>query len=135
MSATISFCGKLGGDAELRKAGDSNVLSMNVASNSRQKVNGEYKSTPTWFRVSLFGKQGEAVAKFCTKGTTVFVTGELTVNEFESQGKSKYSLNVRASTFELVGSSNRNTVQPANNNQSQQAKSDGVPWDDDDLSF
>lgn len=133
MGAQINLVGKLGGTAELRKAGDTNVLTMNVASNSRQKVDGEYKSIPTWFRVSLFGKQGEAVAKFCTKGTTVFVTGELTVNEYEAQGKSKYSLNVRATSFELVSKSNSNGQQQP---QAQPAKKDSsVPWDDEDLAF
>lgn len=69
---TITIAGKLARDAELRSTqhGDS-VCSFTVAVDQRE---GREKTT-NWWRVSLWGKRGDALAPYLLKGASVTVTG------------------------------------------------------------
>lgn len=93
---TITVAGKLGRDAEVRSTqnGDS-VCSFSVAVDQR---NGREKST-NWFRVSLWGKRGDALAQYLTKGSSVTVSGEFSLSEYEG----KPQLNIRANEIALQG--------------------------------
>lgn len=93
INATVS--GNLGKDAELRDAGQSRVLSFSVASSA--KVKGE--KTTTWVRCSLWGKRGEALAQYLTKGSKVCVAGELSTREYNG---STY-LEMRVSELDMMG--------------------------------
>lgn len=92
----ITIAGRLGRDAEVRSTqnGDS-VCSFSVAVDYRA---GKEKAT-NWYRVSLWGKRGEGLAQYLTKGTTVAVSGEFSTSEYEG----KTQLNVRASEITLLG--------------------------------
>ncbi len=96
MMQVITIAGRLGKDAELRNtnSGDA-VCSFSVAVESR---NGREKVT-NWFRVSLWGKRGEALNQYLTKGSAVTVLGEFSVGEYDG----KPQLNVRASEVALQG--------------------------------
>jgi single-strand DNA-binding protein len=92
---SITIAGNIGKDAELRSAGSDKVLSFNVAVS-------EGKDKPTvWFQCSLWGKRGEALERFLTKGTFAAVAGELTVREHE--GKTYLGVNVREIAFKGGG--------------------------------
>ena len=93
---TIIIAGKLGKDAELRKTqtGDS-VLGFSVAVDQRD---GRDKST-NWWRVSLWGKRGEALAQYMLKGASVTVSGEFSLGEYDG----KPQLNIRANEIALQG--------------------------------
>ena len=74
--------GNLGQDAELRTTANGDVLcSFSVASNS--KVKGE--KVTTWVKCTLWGKRGEALSQYLTKGTKVAVAGELSLNEYNDK--------------------------------------------------
>ena len=101
MSNSVSFVGSLGKDAELKKVGDSTVLEFNVANNVGF---GEKKST-NWFKCAMWGKSGEKLEQFLKKGSKVFITGELTLREWQSkEGKGGSSMEVRVRNLDLVGS-------------------------------
>jgi single-strand DNA-binding protein len=124
MSNTISFVGTLGRDAEVNttKSGQS-VLSATVACSMGF---GDKKQT-MWFRVSLFGKRAEGkLSDYLLKGTQVYVSGELTVRDYEKDGVKNYSLEVMANTLDLVGK--RDNSQQSAPQQSRQAAS--KPADD-----
>ena len=93
---TITICGRLGRDAELRhtQGGDA-VCSFSVAVDVRK---GRDKET-NWWRVSLWGKRGEALAPYLRKGSSVTVIGEFSLSEWEG----KPQLNVRAHEIALQG--------------------------------
>lgn len=93
---TITIAGRLGRDAELRRtqAGDA-VCSFTVAVDERQ---GREKVT-NWWRVSLWGKRGEALAPHLLKGVAVTVNGEFSLGDYEG----KPQLNIRASEIALQG--------------------------------
>lgn len=84
----ITISGNVGKDAELRDTRDSKVLSFNVG-----VKNGFGKDAGSvWYRCSLWGKAAEAFAGSIKKGTKVFVSGELTHDEYE--GKPQFNVRV-----------------------------------------
>lgn len=92
----MTIAGRIGRDAETRttQGGDS-VTGFTVAVDYRQ---GRDKAT-NWYRVSLWGKRGEALAQYLTKGVSVTVAGEFSLSEYEGRPQ----LNIRASEIALQG--------------------------------
>lgn len=102
---TITIAGRLGRDAELRTTnGGDAVCGFTVAVHTSQ---GREKVT-NWWRVSLWGKRGEALAQYLTKGAQVTVVGEFSLSEYEG----KPQLNVRASEIALQGSKSDGQREP-----------------------
>lgn len=75
ITATVS--GRITKDATMRQAGNSNVCSFGIASN--KKVKGQDQAT--FVDVSIFGKRGETLCQYLTKGSYVVVSGELATRE------------------------------------------------------
>lgn len=97
-----NFTGNLGGDAETRftQKGEA-VVSFSVGVKSGY---GD-KATTTWARCSIFGKRGEAVSQYLTKGQLVGVSGEVAMNEWQDkEGQKRQSLEVRVNDVTLLGS-------------------------------
>lgn len=93
---TITIAGRLGRDAELRTTnGGDAVCGFTVAVDTRQ---GREKVT-NWWRVSLWGKRGEALSQYLTKGAQVTVNGEFSLGEYDG----KPQLNIRANEIALQG--------------------------------
>lgn len=93
---TITIAGNIGKDATTRttQGGDS-VTGWTVAVEDRQ---GKEKST-LWFDCSLWGKRGETLAQYLTKGSKVAVSGDLSTREHEG----KTYLSIRADQVTLLG--------------------------------
>lgn len=91
--ATVT--GNLGKDAAIREAGKDNVCSFGVASES--KVRGE--KVTTWVDCSIWGKRGEALVQYLTKGSKVTVVGELSTRVHEG----KTYLTLRVSEIAMQG--------------------------------
>lgn len=102
----ISIAGNLGKDAVTRTTqnGDK-VTGWSVAVEER---NGQEKRT-LWFDCSLWGKRGEALAQYLTKGTRVAVSGDLSTREHEGRSY----LTIRAEQVTLLGGGNRDGAAPA----------------------
>jgi single-strand DNA-binding protein len=93
---TITIAGNIGKDAETRTTqGGETVTSFNVAVEDRT---GKEKAT-MWFRCSLWGKRGPALAPYLTKGGKVCVAGDLSAREHEG----KTYLEIRADQVTLMG--------------------------------
>jgi single-strand DNA-binding protein len=120
MSNVFSFTGTIGRDAEVRytPAGMA-VLSVTVANN----VGFGDKQQTLWVRVALFGKRAEGqLATYLKKGQQVFVSGELTQNEYKANdGTTKTSLELNANIIDLVGKRNEPSQAPQYNQQPQQS--------------
>jgi len=102
MSNVFSFTGAIGRDAEVRSTPNGQpVLSFTVANNigfgDRQKT--------LWVRVTLWGKRAEgSLQNYLKKGQQVFVSGELSQNEYQAQdGTNRTSLELNANIIDLVG--------------------------------
>lgn len=101
--ATIS--GNLTRDAELRStASGTPVLSFTVAVNDRRKSNqtGEWEDVPNFIDCTLFGKYGQSIAQYMTKGAKVAVEGKLRWSQWERDGQKRSKVEVMAETVELM---------------------------------
>jgi single-strand DNA-binding protein len=97
---TITIAGNIGRDAEVRRtqSGDA-VTSWSVAVEDRTQ---KEKST-IWFKCTLWGKRGETLAQYLTKGGRVAVSGELGLEVYEG----KTYLTIRADQVTLLGGGER----------------------------
>lgn len=93
---TITIAGNIGKDATTRTTqGGEKVTGWSVAVEDR---NGQEKRT-IWFDCTLWGKRGESLAQYLTKGTRVAVAGDLSTRDHEG----KTYLTVRADQVTLLG--------------------------------
>jgi len=97
---SITIAGNIGRDAVTRKTqnGDA-VTGFSVAVEERH---GQEKRT-IWFDVSIWGRRGEALESYLTKGGRVAVSGDLSTREHEG----RTYLTVRADQVTLMGGGNR----------------------------
>ena len=100
-----NFTGNLGSDAEKRFTSDGkSIVSFSVAVKSGY---GDKAST-TWAKCTVFGKQGEGVLPYLTKGQQVGITGEVTIRQWkDKEGNERQSLDVRVVDLTLLGSKGR----------------------------
>lgn len=92
----VTIAGRLTRDAVLRTMNNGDhVLGFSVAVDDRA---GKEKTT-LFFDASLFGKRGDALAQYLTKGSSVTVSGDLGKREHEG----KTYLTVRVNDVTLQG--------------------------------
>lgn len=92
----ITIAGNIGKDAVTRKTQDGeSVTGWSVAVETR---NGRDKGT-MWFDCTLWGKRGEALAQYLTKGSKVAVSGDFGTREHDG----KTYLTIRADQVTLMG--------------------------------
>jgi single-strand DNA-binding protein len=98
---SITFDGRLAADAELRYTPSGEpVLSFRVASDIGF---GERKTT-NWFSCQVWGKRGESLKNFLSKGQQVTVYGQLTLREWQNkEGQKQLSPDVRVNELSLQG--------------------------------
>jgi single-strand DNA-binding protein len=114
----VMLFGNLGSDPELRYTqGGQAVLNMRVATTEsyldRNKVRQERTD---WHNVVLWGKRAEALAKFLSKGSRLFVEGGLRTSSYEDKdGNKRYKTEVHATNIILAGGRGRGeeTGEPA----------------------
>ncbi len=102
----VMLLGNLGADPELRytQAGKA-VLNMRLATTeSYLDANKVRQERTDWHNVVLWGKRGEALAKFLTKGSTIFVEGGLRTSSYDDKdGNKRYKTEVHATNIILAG--------------------------------
>lgn len=98
----IIIMGNLTADPEQRTTPSGQELaSFTIAVNTR---NGREEST-AFYRCTMWGKRGEAIAKYVAKGQQLLVSGTLTVRSYQAKdGTERQSLDVNVDDFSFVGS-------------------------------
>lgn len=107
---TAEIIGHLGQSPKLIESQSGKpFLTMSVGASSGY---GDYKKTE-WFNVKVFGKRGETLSNILTKGTHVFVRGELSFRSYTSKtGEIKHQAEINANDIEILGGGrNRNESQ------------------------
>src|SRR5215510_10296988 len=106
----VMLLGNLGADPELRytQAGKA-VLNMRLATTeSYLDANKVRQERTDWHNVVLWGKRGEALAKFLTKGSTIFVEGGLRTSSYDDKdGNKRYKTEIHANNIILTGGRGR----------------------------
>ena len=104
----VVLTGNLTKDPELRStAGGMAVCKLRIASNTRRKdgQSGEWIEKPNFFDVTVFGRQGENVAQYLSKGRGIAVDGRLEWREWETpQGEKRQAIDIIADSVQFLGS-------------------------------
>lgn len=98
----VNLVGRLGQDPKTNPTGT--VCNLNLATNGRAKVDGEWTTRTDWHNIVCFGKTAENVAKFCAKGSQILITGRLQTRKWQDkEGNNRYTTEVIASDVEFLG--------------------------------
>lgn len=99
----VFIIGNLGGDAETRQAGESQVAAFNVASTRRfSDRSGRTAEETEWMRVELWNPGG--VLPYLLKGQQVFVEGRYRTEKYtDRDGNERTAVKVVATTVQLLG--------------------------------
>ena len=99
----LLIAGNIGKNAEVRRLQNGDpVCNFSVAVDNGKDKQGQRRDS-TWYDCSLWGKRGEALEQYLTKGGKVTVTGRPTVRVHE--GKAYLGINVDQITLQGGGNS------------------------------
>ena len=102
----VFLLGNLGQDPELRMtAGGSAVLKMRLATTETYLDKNKVRQERTeWHSVVLWGRRAEALSKFLTKGSRLFIEGGLRTSSYDDrEGNKRYRTEVVAQNVILAG--------------------------------
>lgn len=123
----VTISGNLGRDPELRATSSgTQVCSLAVCVNTRQKVNGEWTDKPNWIDVIFFGNRAESIAKYLSKGSHVTVAGRLSQNVWEKDGKKRSKVEVIGEDIDFQGG--KRADQPAQQEPEQGVYDEDIPF-------
>jgi single-strand DNA-binding protein len=105
---STTIIGNVGRDVESRQtASGSNVSTWSVAVTTKwtDSQSGEKREKVNWYKVTAWGKLAEIAAQYVKKGAQIMVVGTVTASAYMGQdGEPRASLELRADTFQLLGS-------------------------------
>lgn len=102
----VTVLGNLGADPELRMTGNGNaVLNMRLAvSESYLDRNKTRQERTEWVSCVMWGKRGEALSRFLSKGDRILVEGSLRTSSYDDkEGNKRYKTEVNATNVVLCG--------------------------------
>lgn len=103
---SVTIIGRLTRDAEQRftASGISNV-NFSIAVNRSVKKGDEWTDEASFFDVSLWGKIGEIIVQYLTKGKQIAVVGSLRQDRWtDKEGANRSKVVINAETVQLLGS-------------------------------
>lgn len=100
----IVIMGNLTADPEQRTTPNGRELtSFTIAVNTRTGAGREENTT--FYRCTMWGNRGEAIAKYVSKGQQLLVSGALSTRSYQTKdGTERQSLEINVDDFSFVGS-------------------------------
>lgn len=100
----IMIMGFIGNDPETKTVGTTTVTNFSVATNeSWTDKDGQKQQRTTWHRCVAWGKQGEIIEKYFSKGKPIQVTGSIQKRDYETDGGEKrQAVDIRVTSFNFV---------------------------------
>lgn len=96
--------GRLTRDAALTyTSGGMAVCKFAIALNRRIKKGDSWEDEANFVDIVIWGKQGESLNQYLTKGKQVAIEGELHQNRWESDGQPRSKIEINASNVQLLG--------------------------------
>lgn len=102
----VFLLGNLTKDPELRYLPSGTaIVSFGLATNRKFKsADGEQKAETCFVDVKMFGRRGEIISEYLSKGSPIYVEGRLRFEQWETQdGQKRSKLVVMADNFEFAG--------------------------------
>lgn len=94
----VIIVGTLGNDPEVKySASGSAIVNLSVATSEqwKDKQTGEKKEQTEWHRVVIFGKLAEVAGEYLSKGSQVYIEGQLRTRKWtDSNGVDKYTTEI-----------------------------------------
>ena len=104
----VVLIGRLTRDAELKSiASGQAVCKFSIAVNRRRKNGDQWEDEASFFDITLWGKQGEALNQYLLKGKQVGVDGELRQDRWQQDGQSRSKIEIVANNIQLLGDSHK----------------------------
>lgn len=103
----VVIIGRLTADPELKQAqGGWQICSLSIANNhSYSRSNGEKVEEVSYFNCSAWGKLGEALHRYASKGKPIAIEGRLRQRRWQgSDGKNQSAVDIVVENFQLLGS-------------------------------
>jgi single-strand DNA-binding protein len=102
----VILLGNLGANPEMRytQSGTA-VANLRLATTEKwTDKSGQRQEATEWHRVVLWGKQAEIASQYLTKGRQIYVEGRIRTRQWQDQqGQKRYSTEIVAQTFQMVG--------------------------------
>ena len=100
----VVLIGRLTRDAELKYTTSGQaVCKFSLAVNRTRKNGEQWEEEPNFFDIVLWGKRGEALNQYLTKGKTVGVEGELRQDRWQQDGQNRSKVEIVANNIQLLG--------------------------------
>ena len=103
----VLLIGNLTRDPELRVTPKGNsICQFGLAVNRTFKdASGQTREETTFIDIEAWGRQGETISKYCTKGRPLFVEGRLRFDQWEDKntGQKRSRLSVVLENFQFLG--------------------------------
>jgi single-strand DNA-binding protein len=112
----VMLLGRIGADPELKMtSGGQAVLKIRLATSETYLDRNRVRQEKTeWHNVIVWGKRAEALGKFLTKGSRLFVEGGLRTTSYEDRdGGKRYRTEVVANNIILAGGGGRGRAEDA----------------------
>lgn len=125
----VTLIGRLGQDPETKTVGETSVTKFSMATSQSYKDKDGNKIEDTqWHNCECWGKRGEAIAQYVSKGQMLAVKGEVRYDEYETDsGEKRKSTKIKILNFEFLP--NQKDSPKSGGGQS------GKALDDDDIPF
>lgn len=136
--------GNLGADPDLKSLeSGTQVCNLSIATESRNKKNGEWINETEWHRVTVFNKTAENCHTYLRKGAKVCIIGRIKTDKYtDKEGVEKYTTKIIANEVEFLSRVEKSETKPhAGSLEEAQAlldknkPSNTIPFDDDDIPF
>jgi single-strand DNA-binding protein len=128
----VMLIGNLTRDPELRVTPKgTSVAQFSLAVNRKWRDEaGRDMEEVTYVDLEAWGKAGETIAKYCTKGRPLFVEGRLRLDQWEDKTtKEKRSrMKIVVENFQFLGSGRDAAAAPSTNAPAQDAPADDVQY-------
>lgn len=102
----VILVGNLGRDPEVKTLeGGVKVARFTLATTEsyRDRTSGERKDVTEWHNVVCWRNLAEIAEKYLTKGRQIYVEGRLRTRSWEDNGVKRYTTEVNADTFQMLG--------------------------------
>ena len=101
----VILVGRLTRDSELMYTNSGYPLcKFSIAVNRRRKQGEQWVDEANFFDVNLWGKRGESLSSYLTKGQQIAIEGQLKQERWEQDGQKRSKVTVEAEQIQLLGS-------------------------------
>ena len=101
---SVTLVGRLVRDAEVKVTqGGMQITKFGIAINRRRKQGDQWVDEANFFDIVIFGRMGEAVSRYLTKGKQVGIDGELVQNRWEQDGQTRSKVEIFCNNLQLLG--------------------------------